>query len=88
MRLKLENESDETRHYSITLLNAPDAKLRGGALVFEVKGRKSAEIPLFVDAPRGTYTHGKRKVTLRVGDDRGFARVLEVTLLGPEGGAR
>ncbi len=88
VRLKLENESDETRHYSISLHGATDAKLRAGALVFDVKGRKSMEIPLFVDAPRETYVGGKRKVTLRVADDRGFARVLEVTLLGPEGGAR
>ncbi len=88
IRLKLENESDDVRHYSISLYQATDTKLRAGALVFEVKGRKSIEVPLFVDAPRATFVGGKRRATLRVADDRGFARLLEVTLLGPEGGAQ
>jgi cytochrome c oxidase accessory protein FixG len=88
VRLKLENESDETRNYSVTLHDASDAKLRAGALVFSVKSRRSMEIPLYVDAPRASFVHGKRRVTLRVADDRGFARMLEVTLLGPEGGPR
>lgn len=88
VRLKLENESDDVRHYTVSLYKATDTKLRAGALVFEVKGRKSTEIPLFVDAPRSTFVGGKRSVTLRVSDDRGFARLLDVTLLGPEGGAQ
>ncbi len=87
VRLKLENESDELRHYSITLHDAPDAKLRAGKLVFDVRGRKSFELPLFVDAPQSGYVHGKRAVTLRIADDRGFARLVRVTLLGPESGA-
>jgi cytochrome c oxidase accessory protein FixG len=88
VRLKLENESEETRHYSLSLYQSNDTKLRAGALVFEVKPRKSVEVPLFVDAPRDTYVGGKRRVTLRIADDRGFARMLEVTLLGPEGSQR
>lgn len=87
VRIKLENESDEARHYSITVKGAPDAKLRG-ALIYDVKPRKSIELSVFVDAPRDTYVRGKRKIALRIGDDRGFARVLDVTLLGPEGSTR
>jgi len=89
VRIKLENESDETRHYSITLhRDVKDAMLRAGQLVFEVRPRKSIEVPLFVDAPRASYVHGKRTATLRIGDDRGFARIVTVNLFGPEGGAR
>jgi cytochrome c oxidase accessory protein FixG len=88
VRIKLENESDQTRIYSLSLHGSSDTKLRAGALTFEVKPHKSIEMPLFVDAPRTTYIRGKRQVTIRVADDRGFARLLEVTLLGPEGDAR
>jgi len=87
-RIKLENESDEPRSYAIALVDAPDAKLRAPQLVWEVRPRKSQQIPLFVDLAPDTFVRGKREVRLRISDDRGFARVVEVTLLGPEGGTR
>ena len=33
-------------------------------------------------------SNGKRTVHLRIHDDRGFARIVKLTLLGPEGGPR
>lgn len=86
-RLKLENESDEVRSYAVSLYGAPDAKLRAPQLTWELRPRRSQEIPLFVDLARDTFVGGKRKVQLRISDDRGFARIVEVTLLGPEGGS-
>ena len=87
VRLKLDNESGERRTYAITLHDAPDAQLRAGQLTWEVRARRAAEIPLFVDVARASFVRGKREVRLRVADDRGFARLVEVTLLGPEGAA-
>ena len=87
-RIKLENHTDEDRHYSIQLARTTDAELRLSQAVWLVKPRKSIEIVLFVDAARSTYVNGERKVQLRINDDQGFERVVEVTLLGPAGDAR
>ncbi len=84
-RIKIENESDEPRSYAIDLSHAPDAALRAPQLTWQVRARTSVEIPLFVDVPRVSFVHGQRKVNLRIHDDRGFARIIELTLLGPEG---
>lgn len=82
-RVTLENESDDTRHYSLTVYRGNDTTLHASKLVFAVSAETSVEVPLVVDAPRASYVRGKRAVTLRVADDRGFARMVEVTLLGP-----
>jgi len=87
-RIKVENESDEPRSYSIDLSKTPDAVLRAPQLTWQLKARSSMEIPLFVDVPRASFVHGQRKAYLRVHDDRGFARIVTLTLLGPEGGPR
>ena len=85
-RIKLENGSDELRSYVIELSNAQDAALRAPQLTWQVKAHGATEIPLFVDVPRASFVRGKRVVHLRVHDDRGFARIVQLTLLGPEGG--
>lgn len=84
VRLKLENESDEVRHYTVTI-REPDLKLRSPQIRWDVKPRKSLDIPLFVDVPRATFVHGKRKTAIYIDDSDGFHRVVSVTLLGPEG---
>jgi cytochrome c oxidase accessory protein FixG len=85
-RIKLENESDEPRSYAIDLSHAPDAALRAPQLTWQVRPRASMQIPLFVDVPRASFVRGKRTVHVRIHDDRGFARIVELTLLGPEDG--
>ena len=84
-RIKIENESDDTRTYAVLLHGAPDAKLRSPQLHWKLAPKRSQVIPLFVDVPRASFVRGTRKVQLRISDDRGFARIVEVTLLGPEG---
>ena len=84
-RVKIENESDDTRTYAVLLHGAPDAKLRAPQLHWKLGPKRSQVIPLFVDVPRASFVRGTRKVQLRISDDRGFARVVEITLLGPEG---
>jgi IG-like fold at C-terminal of FixG, putative oxidoreductase len=89
VRLKLENETDATRHYTISIAEAMDAKLRISQQSWQLGARKSIEIPLFVDVPRNSYVAGERRVTLRVDADDGFQRMVTVTLLGPaDGGTR
>ncbi|MDQ3364096.1 MAG: cytochrome c oxidase accessory protein CcoG [Myxococcota bacterium] len=85
LRIKLENESDERRRYTVTLRDAWDCKLRTPQTRWEIRPRKSMELPLFVDVPRSTFVHGRRDVYLRIDDDAGYQRVIKVTLLGPEG---
>ena len=83
VRVKLENESDSARHYSISI-REPDAKLRSPQPRWDVAGGKSIEIPLYVDVPRGSFVKGRRKTYLYIDDSAGFHRVVGVTLLGPE----
>jgi cytochrome c oxidase accessory protein FixG len=83
VRLKIENETGEPRHYVVSLADAPDAALKSALAVWEIKPRHAAEIPLFVEADAATFTRGQRRVHLRVFDDQGFARIVAVTLLGP-----
>lgn len=83
VRVKLENESDVERHYTITLRDA-DVKLRTQPR-WDVKPGKSVDIPMFVDVPRASFVHGQRKLNLYIDDSGGFHRVIAVTLFGPEG---
>jgi cytochrome c oxidase accessory protein FixG len=82
-RLKLENGTDETHRYQLTLAGTPDATLRSQA-TWEIKPHKSLEIPLFVDVPRSSFHDGKRRIHIRIDDSSGFERIVTVTLLGPE----
>jgi cytochrome c oxidase accessory protein FixG len=89
VRLKLENETDDARHYTISIADVVDAKLRISQQTWQLPARKSIEIPLFVDVPRSSFVGGERRITLRVDADNGFQRMVAVTLLGPaDGGMR
>jgi len=84
--IKLENVTDEPRRYTFSL-GSPDAQLRSAAQ-WQLEPRKSTVVPLFVDVPRNSFEHGRRDIVVKIADDDGFHRVVVVTLLGPEGGAR
>jgi cytochrome c oxidase accessory protein FixG len=86
-RIKLENETDTKHTYHLSLVQSPNATLRSQA-AFELKPHKSLEIPVFIDVPRTSFEAGKRRVHIRIDDSTGFERVVTLTLLGPEGGAR
>jgi polyferredoxin len=85
VRLKIENASPALRRYVVTLAGAPDANLKSALAVWEIKPHHTQQIPLFVEAAAATFTHGERRVHLRVFDDQGFERIMTVTLLGPAG---
>ncbi len=84
VQLKIENESDEARGYTISLVDAPDAELRSVQPSWRVKPRHAIDVPLFVDAKPETFVGGKRRVYLRINDSMGFEKIISVTLLGPE----
>ncbi len=86
VQLKIENDTDESRGYAISLVDAPDATLRSVQVSWRVKARHSIEVPLFIDLPPSMFTRGKRQVHLRINDSAGFERIVGVTLLGPERG--
>ncbi|MDX2086489.1 MAG: cytochrome c oxidase accessory protein CcoG [Kofleriaceae bacterium] len=84
-RLKVENREDVAHRYHLSLVGAPDATLRS-QVSFQLAARARLELPVFIDVPRASFTGGKRRVQLRVDDSAGFERIVEVVLLGPEGG--
>jgi cytochrome c oxidase accessory protein FixG len=88
VRLKIENDTDEPRHYVVSLANAPDAVLKSPLAVWDIKPHRAREIPLFVEADAASFQHGQRRVHLHVFDDQGFARIVPITLLGPMGTER
>lgn len=84
VRLKIENETDEPRHYAISLAGAPDAVLKSPLAVWEIAPHHARTIPLFVEVVAATFQHGQRQVHLRIFDDEGFERIVATTLLGPD----
>ena len=86
VKLKIENETDAMRHYVISLADAADAELKSPLAVWEIKPHRAQTIPLFVEAAIATFHHGERRVHLRIFDDEGFARIVAITLLGPDSG--
>ena len=83
VHVKLENESDVPRHYSISI-REPDVKLRTAKPRWEVAGGKSIDVSLSVDVPRESFVDGRRRAYLYVDDSAGFHRVVTVTLVGPK----
>jgi cytochrome c oxidase accessory protein FixG len=86
VRIKLENESDLPRTYHFSLVDTPRAELRSALPTWQARPRKSIDVPLFIDLPRDAFHRGELKVKIRIDDDAGFERIVQATLLGPDGG--
>ncbi len=84
MRIKLENKTDVTRTYRFTLVEAEVGTLRVSMPTWTLGPGKRVEIPLFVDTLRTSFSHGQRKVHLRIDDDHGWSKTLPINLIGPE----
>jgi cytochrome c oxidase accessory protein FixG len=84
VRLKIENETDQLRHYAISLAGTPDAVLKSPLAVWEIPAHHARTIPLFVEAVAATFHHGQRTIHLRIFDDEGFERIVAAALLGPD----
>ena len=86
VRIAVENDGDTTRRYHVSIVDAPDATLQLPDASWQAPSRRAIEFPVFVDVPRTSLVHGERKIHLRIDDDAGFERIVEVTLLGPDSG--
>jgi hypothetical protein len=84
VRIAVENDGDTTRRYHVSIVDAPDATLQLPDASWQAPSRRAIEFPVFVDVPRTSLVHGERKIHLRIDDDAGFERIVEVTLLGPD----
>ena len=86
-RIKLENDTDQTSHYTIAVAEPVGLPMRSPHK-WDVGPRKSLAITLYIDVPREMFVNGKRDVYLKIVETGGFHRVVTVTLLGPTGGAK
>ena len=86
--LKIENESDQERSYTISLAGTIGATLRSAQPSWRVKPRKASSVPLFIDSRPEDFVGGKRTVHIRIDDSAGFQRIITLTVLGPERGGK
>jgi hypothetical protein len=82
VRIQLDNPSAVTRRYYLVLADSPGALIRSNHM-WTVPPRKSLDIPLYIEAPRKSFTAGRRKVYLRIHGSDGAERVVTLTLRGP-----
>jgi cytochrome c oxidase accessory protein FixG len=87
--IKIENESNLAHDYRFELDGAAAGVTLTSALPsWRAKPLVSIVAPVFVEAPREQFVHGELHVRVRVTDGVGFVRVVDATVLGPEGGVR
>ncbi len=86
VHLALENRSEQHRAYTFELVGT--GRLRSPLPHWEAEPHHAFEVPLFVELPREAFVHGQAHAKLRVTHDAGFARTIDLTLFGPDGGRR
>ena len=86
VQLKIENRADVQRMYRVELVGMPAGHLRSPLPEWEGAPHHAFDVPLFVDLPRTAFVHGELAAKLRVTNDAGFTRTVDVTLFGPDAG--
>jgi cytochrome c oxidase accessory protein FixG len=86
VQLKIENRADVQRMYRVELVGMPAGHLRSPLPEWEGAPHHAFDVPLFVDLPRTVFVHGELAAKLRVTNDAGFTRTVDVTLFGPDAG--
>ena len=84
LRLKLENKTEVSRTYTVTLVETDIGALRSPMPSWTLAPGASAELPLFVDMARTNFTHGQHNAHVKISDDRGWSKTIAVDLIGPE----
>jgi len=88
LRVRIENRTGAARTYTVDALDPlPAARLIAPRPEWPVAAGASTVVPVFVVSPADAFVHGERAARVRVRDDAGFEKVLDVTVLGPEGGS-
>lgn len=83
VRIKIQNRTDRSRSYFISLEGAPEATLVAPENPLTVAPGDPTTESVFVMAPRAAFPGGAHAVRLRISDKAGFERVLPYQLLGP-----
>jgi cytochrome c oxidase accessory protein FixG len=85
LRLKIRNRTNEPQAYTLSLVDAPDARIVAPENPLHVGAGEQTTESLFVLVPRGSFVNGARGVRLRVFLGESFDRTFPYQLLGPEG---
>ncbi|MBL4844595.1 MAG: cytochrome c oxidase accessory protein CcoG [Planctomycetes bacterium] len=84
IRLKIHNQSDQSRSYTLSLITPSGAQLVAPENPIQIGAGELAEATLFVVLPRAAYAGtGELPCQLEVADGVDFERVVTLTLLGP-----
>jgi cytochrome c oxidase accessory protein FixG len=86
--LRIENRTGAAHPYTIELVDAPDLQILTPHGAVDVGAGQSARIEVVTVGPASGFRGGERAVTARVHDDAGWSREVQLTLLGPDGGAK
>ena len=84
----IENRADQHRTYRFELASTPGGTLSSPLPEWEAEPHHAFEVPLFVELPRIAFTGGEARAHIRITNDAGFERVIDVTLFGPDTGGR
>ncbi len=86
LRVKVINRKPSPESFSIAFLNAPDLRIEASENPLTVEARQTREEPILVVAPAGSFTNGRREITLLITDSTGITYTQPYRLLGPAAG--
>ena len=84
LRVKITNRSRTAQTYTIALAGADSATLIAPRNPLPVASGQTETADLFVMLPQSAFTHGERRITLRIGDGGKFHEEITYRLVGPE----
>jgi cytochrome c oxidase accessory protein FixG len=87
LRVKIQNRSDEERHFRLELLDVPGARLVTPEFPLPVPAGERRTTSVFVRIPPASLVDGRRAIRLRVSDELGFSEEVGYGLLGPTSGS-
>ncbi len=86
LRVKIQNRSDQERHFEMALLDAPGALLVAPEFPLSVAAGERRTTSVFVRIPPSSLVQGRRSIRLEITDELGFSEQLPYGLLGPAAG--
>ena len=85
LRIKIHNQSDELRSYTLRLVTPAGAELVVPENPIQIKPRELRESNVFVVLPASSFAEtGEVPCTLEISDGVDFTQTVSVTLLGPK----
>jgi cytochrome c oxidase accessory protein FixG len=84
LRIKVQNRSGAEASYRLELASDPMVKLIAPENPLDVAAGAMRTTAVFAVAPRSAFQFGRREVTVRVSDGKGFSIDVPYRLVGPE----